>query len=152
MANLSRKLAAVRIREDVFLPLSFFKSWGWWEWFREWRLFYSGPVESISGGSLAWAWPVWALTPTRGRPHEQAQGKGRKSHLCDAMARARFLSRWPPFHHLPLNHVIRMRDGIEYSCDFGNVWPSVRFTMLIEGTVLERKWFLGVLWKVKGGS
>lgn len=121
-----------RIRKDVFLPSSSFRSWGWWEWFREWRLFYSGLVESISGGSLAWVWPeVWALTSTRGRPHEHAQGNGRKSHLCDAMARARLLSCWPPFHHLPFNHVIWMLDGIECIGDFVNIWPSVWFTILI---------------------
>lgn len=131
-----------RIREDVFLPSSFFKSWGWWEWLQERGLFYSGLVESISGGSLVWAWPeVWALTPTRGRSQEQAQGKGRKSHLCDTMARARLLSRWPPFHHLALDHVTRTHDGGECSCDLVNVWPCVWLT--------KTKRFL---WKGKSSS
>lgn len=133
MANLSRKLAAVQNKRGCFPFLVVFQVLRLVGVILRAKAVYSGLVESISGGSLAWAWPeVWAVTSTRGRPHEQAQGKGRKSHRCDTMSRARLSSRWPPFQHLPLNHVIRMLEGIECSCDFMNVWPCERFSMLIE--------------------
>lgn len=100
MANLSRKLAAVQNKKGCFPSLIVFQVLRLGVISRR-RLFYSGLMGSISGGSLVWAWPeVWALTPTRGRPHEQAQGKRRKSHLCDTMAI------WPPFYHLRFNHII----------------------------------------------
>lgn len=154
MANLSRKLAAAQNKRGCFPSLVvffffFFKSWGWWVWSQERRLFYSWLAESISGGSLAWVWPEVWRTPTRGRPHEQAQGKGRESHLCDIVARARLLSHWPPLHHLPLNHVIWMRNPMQlWFCVMSD--PCLWFAMLIQDTVLERKWVPEVVWiKVK---